>query len=158
MTRRHYGALYLVTPGQPDDPDRRHERVIETYEDARSHIDVARELWSLAGDDARAGAIAAVVDRAYERESRTLAAADVDELLALVDGLEDALARTITDKDLNIRDEHLVRVRQRARLIDVDEARGSLASYAVLEGVSRVSALRHILRTARERSMDVALD
>src|SRR5262249_31990019 len=93
MTRRHYGALYLVTPGQPD--------VLETYDDARSHIDVAKELWSLAEDDARAGAIANVVDRAYERESRTLVAADIDELLALLDGLEDALARTITDEHLN---------------------------------------------------------
>jgi hypothetical protein len=158
MTRRHYGALYLVTPGQPDDPDRWHERVTDTYDDARSHIDVARELWSLAEDDARAGAIAAVVNRGYERDNRTLTAADVDELLALLDGLEGALARTITDENLNLRDEHLARVRQRAQLIDVDEGRGSLASHAVLEGISRVSALRHILRTARERGLDVALD
>ena len=129
MTRRHYGALYLVAPGQPDDPDRWHERVTDTYD-----------------------------DRGYERDNRTLTAPDVDELLALLDGLEDALARTITDENLSLRDEHLARVRQRARLIDVDEVRGSLASYAVLEGNSRVSALRHILRTARERSAHVALD
>ncbi len=157
MSDRYYGSVYLVTPGEPD-PDRMHERVVDAYDHARSHIDVVKELWSIAGDDARASAIDAIVDHAYERDLPILLAAEVDELLTLIDGLEDALTRTVVDEDLYIRPEQMAYVRQHARLIDVGEERGPLTKYGVMEGLSRVRAIRNILREARSRGLDVALD
>ena len=158
MTRRYYGTLYLVTPGEQLDPERMYEDVVETYPDGTSHIDVARELWSLAGDGARAAAIHEVVLRGRGRDSKKLHADDLEQLLGLLAGLDDALTRTIADGNLEIRPERMAEVRRQARLIDVDEARGDLAKYAVMEGMTRVDTLRDLLSEALERGLDVALD
>ena len=154
----YYGTLYLVTPGGTSDPERMHEDVVETYQHGRSHIDVAKELWSLAGEDAPAKAIDAVVDHAYERAPHVLVAAEIDELLGLLSGIDDVLRRTVVDNDLKIRPERMPEIRRRARLIDAGEERGDLASGAVWEGLTRVWALRNILKEARDRGLDVALD
>lgn len=154
MTRDHYGTFYMVTPSSPRDSD----CVVETIEYGRSHLDVAKELWTMAGDVARVRAIDAIVYRAFEREDRAVVAADIDELLALLDGLDQRLGETILDERQQVRPERMAHVRRRAVLVNVSEARGPLAAFGVLEGMSRVSELRTMLRTARERGLDVALD
>lgn len=158
MNPQYYGPLYLVTRGGTSNPEARHEDVVETYRHGRSHIDVAKELWSLAGDAARAEAIAAIVDRAFDRDIPVLFAVDINEMLELLDGMEEALKRTIVDDKMVIRPERMSEVRQRAQLIDVDEERGKLAEVAVMEGVARVSQLEDIFKAARDRGLDVALD
>src|SRR6266571_9000664 len=108
--------LYLIMRNGPTDADIAHEGVVKTLRDGRTHIDVAKELWSLAGDDARASAIADVVSRAFRREDPVLFAEDIEQMLALLDGdrLEQALKRTITDDKMFIRPERMSEVRQRA--------------------------------------------
>lgn len=157
-TTRHYGTLYLVAPGHVLDSDRRQEDVVEAFQYARSHIDVAKELWSLAGEDSHVHAIDEIVDRAYERESRILSGQDIDELLAQFTGLDDALKRTVIDEEMRIRPERMAEVRKHAQLVDVDEARGDLAFRAIWEALTRVWALRNILTEARQRGLDVAVD
>lgn len=158
MSDRYYGALHYLDPRKSDDIERLHDRVVDTYDNARSHIDVAGELWQLTGDVARADAITALVRGALGRDIPTLLPEEVDQLLELMTGLEEALKRTILDENMNIRPERMPDVRQRAELIDVRENRGELAMYAVLEGLSRVQAARNILKEARERGLDVGID
>ena len=154
----YYGPLYLIKRGVTSNPEAKHEDVVETYEHGRSHLDVAKELWSMAGDEAKVDAISAVVRRAFGRDDPVLYSADIEELLGLLAELGDVLKRTIVDDDLNIRPERMAEIRMRAKLIDVGEERGKLASAAVWEGLTRVSALRNILKEARDRGLDVALD
>jgi len=152
--------LYLIMRNGPTDADIAHEGVVKTLRDGRTHIDVAKELWSLAGDDARASAIADVVSRAFRREDPVLFAEDIEQMLALLDGdrLEQALKRTITDDKMFIRPERMSEVRQRAHFINIHESRGDAAHYAVMEGLGRLSELESILKEARDRELDVALD
>src|SRR5689334_6800822 len=140
MSNRYYGSLYLLTQGG--------EQVVAAYDHARSDIDVAEELWSLAGDRARAAAIAAVVERTAQRDVRRFQPEEVDELLTLLAGLRPALRRTVVDDSMRIPPDRLAHVRQRSRLIDVDHSRGAFAIYGVLDAVSRVEALGNILRNA----------
>lgn len=152
--------LYLIVRGEPSGADTAHEGVVKTFHDGRTHIDVVKELWSLAGDDARADAIAGVISRAFTREDPVLFADDIEQLLGLLDAdrLEAALKRTIVDDEMFIRPERMSEVKQRAHFVDVSESRGDAASYAVMEGLGRLSELESILNEARDRGLDVALD
>lgn len=132
--------------------------------DAQRSLALAQELWWLAGNAQRAGAIAEVVERASvqvgpeRRLARVLDRYEIRTLLALIEDLDEALKQTIVDDELNIRPERMVEVRRRAELIDVGERRGELASAAVWEALARVWALRNLLEEARERGLDVAID
>jgi len=157
MSDDYYGALYLLAPGPPYERDHLHERVVEAHDHGFSHLDVARELWSLAGDDARADAIADIIDHAFDRDLPILLPEEVDALVALIDPLPDALTKTFVDEGLVILPERMAQVRAHAKLIDVRESRGPLARYGVAEALSRAFAARNILRDARTRGLDVAL-
>jgi hypothetical protein len=158
MSDEYYGALYLLAPGEPYDRENISERVVEAYDHGRSHLDVAQELWLLAGDGAKANAIADIIAAAFERDLPVLRPEEVDALVALIDPLPDALARTVADDDLFIRPERMAEVRQYPRFIDVREERGELRKYGLIEAVSRAFAARNILVEARERGLDVSLD
>jgi hypothetical protein len=157
MSDEYYGALYLVAPGEPHDREHLSERVVESYDHGWSDLDVARELWSLAGDDARANAIRDLIAAAFERDVAVWLPAGVDALVALIDRLPDALARTVTDDQLLVHPERMAHVRPHAQLIDVRDERGELARYGVAEAVTRAFAARNVLHEARERGLDVAV-
>jgi hypothetical protein len=83
---------------------------------------------------------------------------DISEILAALDGIEAPVRSALTGPDGLITPEALPGLRQRAKLLHLDESRGELASYAVLEALSSVGALRNILEDARGRGLNIAID
>jgi len=127
-------------PGGPYDPETITDRVVEAYDHGRSLLDVARELWSLTGDDARAKSITDLISAAYDRELPIWLPAAGDTMVALLDPLPDALAKTGVDDELFIGPERMAQVRADAHVIDVREERGDHSNYGVVEAVSRAFA------------------
>ncbi len=157
MSRRYWGTLYLVRPDWQGDPDDAAESVVETHRNGPSDMHVAIELWRLAGAEERARRINDLLERVNERDTPVLNATEIDELLVDLEGLEPALKNAVVGADWRIPADRLPELRQRAKLIDLDESRGELADAGVVEGMSRVSALSNILRDARARGLHVVL-
>jgi hypothetical protein len=72
--------------------------VIDSYEKAHDFIEIAMELWRLAGREDRASAIEDVMASSVDYEPRRLERAQIEELRDLLDGLEQALVGTLTDE------------------------------------------------------------
>jgi hypothetical protein len=158
MDKRHGGTWYLVPPGwqrQPDDVV--DDGIEESYEDGRSDLYVAMELWGLAGDAERVKQIDAVLDRAYERPEHILNAADIDELLALLDGLEGRLVGTIVDQQHKTRADQLHELRRRTTMFDLDERPGFDVENSIGEGIGRAQSARENLQHARELGLEILL-
>jgi hypothetical protein len=159
MDKRHWGTWYLVPPGwqrQPDDVV--DDGIEESYEDGRSDLHAAMELWDLAGDPERVKQIDAVIDRAYQRPEHILNAADIDELIELIEGLEDRLVGTIVDQQHRIRRDQLPELRRRTTMFDLDEIPGYVVENAIGEGIGRAQSVRDNLRHARELGLEILLD
>jgi hypothetical protein len=158
MRSSYYGSLYLVTPVREDDSGERHNSVVEVYQSARSHIDVAIELWRLCGREDRARETELLLERAYEDEHPLLDTGKVAQLLSHLEGLDSELKRTLVDAEWRVSPELLPELRKRSRMLDLGEERGELARSAVWEGMSRVVALQSILNEAQRRDLFVALE
>jgi hypothetical protein len=122
--------------------------VIDSYDKAQGFIEVAMELWRLAGRDDRASAIEAVIASSVRYEPNRLERAQIEELRRLLDGLEEALVGTVTDEQHMLSPETVEQLRGRTETLDVAEARGDLARHAVDEALLYVHHLRTIADTA----------
>jgi len=131
--------------------------VIESYA-VLDHFDIAAELWRLAGSPERARAIEEAVARAYRYDVPLLTTPDIVMLLELLAGLRAALVGTITDDQNKIPMAQLPELRTRARLLDLAEARGQDAVFAVQEAMVDVENLGGALRSALEQHAHVVLD
>jgi hypothetical protein len=158
VSRRYWGTIYLIRPDWHGDPEDVADSVVESHRDGPSHIHVAIELWRLAGDEDRARKVEDLLERVNERDNPVLGTAEIEELLQLLAGLETALDRSVVGPDWRVPAERLPELRGRSKLLDLDESRGSLASAGVVEGMSRVDALRNILTDAYDRGLHVSLD
>jgi hypothetical protein len=148
-----------VPPGwqrQPDDVVE--DGIEESYEDGRSDLRAAMELWDLAGDARRGKQIEEVLNRAWRRPEPILNATDIDELIALLDGLEDRLVGTIVDKRFKTRDDQLPELRRRTTMFDLDERPGFDVENSIGEGIGRAQSVRENLRHARELGLEILLD
>ncbi|MCG8422161.1 MAG: hypothetical protein MJE77_29920 [Proteobacteria bacterium] len=149
-----WGTIYLMRPdwdGSDEDIDR---AVVEAYEPVKSALDVAMDLWRLAGDHERAAAIEALLEQVYDRDNVTMTKAETEELLRLLDGFEDALFGNVVDKEhWIILPELLPELRACTTYLDLDENNGELG----LE-ISGVLWLQKILREALDRKLLVSLD
>ena len=132
--------------------------MVASYDDGPGYISTAVELWQLAGNEARASEIVTLLDRANERDYAALTSSEAAQLLHLLDDLEIGLKASVVDQDWNVPTARLPELRQRTKMLDLDEERGELARAGVLEGMSSVIALRNILSEAVDRGLDVALD
>jgi hypothetical protein len=148
------GTLYLVRPGYNGENG---EDVIDAFDHARGNFEAAMELARLAGLDDRAAQIKQVLLRAYSRQPRVLNRQDIDELLALLDGLEDKLVGPVVDKNWLVRPEQLPELRKRTTTLELEESRGDTAIHGVSEGMARIAALRFILQKAKDANLDVAV-
>jgi hypothetical protein len=158
MDKRHWGTWWLVPPGwqrQPDDVV--DDGIVESFEYAQSYLQAAIELWDLAGDVGRGKQIVEVLNRAYRRPEHILNATDIDELLALLDGLEDRLIGTVVDERRKIRRDQLPELRRRTTMFDLDEIPGYVVENALLEGIGRAEAVRDNLQHAREAGLEILL-
>jgi hypothetical protein len=158
MSKHHWGTWYLVPPGwerQPDDAV--DDGIVERYEDGRSDLRVAMELWELAGDAGRVKQIEAVLDRAYQRPEHILQAADIDELIALLDGLDERLLSTVVDEQRKTRADQLPELRGRTTMFDLDERPGFDVENSISEGMGRAASVRENLQHAREAGLEILL-
>ena len=155
---RAWGTIYLVRPEWDGDDEDMDDAVVEEYEPAKSFLEVAPELWRRAGNHERAATIEALVDRVYERQRRWMTASEIEELLQLLEGVEDALVGTVVDEHWMLRPEQVPELRKRTKYLHLDENRGDLAVSGVAAGISDVYSLRAILREALVRGLLISLD
>lgn len=147
--------LYLarVSDTDPADVD-----VLSTYEIAYGFIGVAKELWQLAGREDRANKITEVIHSAYELEPPQLQSTQQRTLRSLLEGLENALVGTVTDEQHMLSREQIAPLRERAKVIDLDESWGVDACYAIQSALVYVDHLRNILDEALAQDAVILFD
>ncbi|MCG8421408.1 MAG: hypothetical protein MJE77_26110 [Proteobacteria bacterium] len=153
-----WGTICLVRPDWDGEDENMDQAVVEAYEPAKSFLEVAPELWRLAGDDERADRIEALVDQVYERDRRWMTAEEIEQLIRWLDGIEAALVGKVVDEQWMVRPDQLPALRAHTKTLDLDERRGELACHAVGEGIGDVCSLRSILREAVDRGLLISLD
>jgi hypothetical protein len=153
----YWGTGYLVDDGW-DPSDESGDHVVDRIEGIRSAVEVARELWDLAGDKARGDRINDVMTRAFERDPFVLEAGDIDELLALTDGLVERLVGPVVDEHWNVRPDQLPELRRRTRMLELDDGPPNVPEAGVAAGMSRVVGLRNVLTTARDEKLRILFD
>jgi hypothetical protein len=157
MSKREYGMLHLAIPYWKGDTDHFDQAVVRSYRYGRSHLDVAIELWELAGHGDRAVALRELKEVAFGREVPLLHTDEVATMLGLLDGLDDALKK-ITGPQMLVPLEQLPALRARVKLVDLDADRGDLAVDGVSEAAARVWELRRILKEALAGPFDLVFD
>lgn len=123
--------------------------VIDSYDKAYNFVEIAMELWRLAGRDDRASAIDDVIASAVDYKPRRLERAQIEELRHLLDGLEQALVGTLTDEEHLLSEAKVEELRGHTETLDFAEWRGKEgARYAVQEALIYVDHLRSIANEA----------
>jgi hypothetical protein len=151
-------------PGRPFDLDEDGnpvtEEVVDTFEEGWPALEVASQLWGLL-DDPRQKATKALGERldvAAQREERPIRfkAADLDEAIGLLSGLEDALVGKVIDQDWTFAIDRLEEIRRRAPSLDLSPSRpdGDII-HAVGEGLWLTIALSNFLKQARANGSEV---
>jgi len=139
--------------------DDAHEvEVISSYDNAYGFIEVAVDLWRLAGRADRAQAIDDVITGAYVHDPPRLDATALSELRRLLEGLEGSLVGTVTDENHLLSMPMVSSLRGRTACLDLDEARGELAREAVIEALVYVSHLRTIIDEALQCNANILFD
>ncbi|MEZ4398529.1 MAG: hypothetical protein R3B06_00815 [Kofleriaceae bacterium] len=118
---------------------------------------MAEELWRLSGHRDRAERISAVLDRVHGRDERVMVTADIDDLIADLEGLEEAATSALCGPDGLLDDEAIASLRMTSEYLYLDEGGPQVPEYAVMEALPKVWALRELLREARTRGLWIAL-
>lgn len=157
--------FYMTTPrgandadDGPDDDDEDDGQprgvVVKTFDDAWRHLVVAVELWRLIGP-ARAAALEALLTRLSRGNTDRglfLGAAELDEILVLLDGLDTALIGPVVDAHWRVPAERIDELRRAAPHLDLRPDRPLVdAIHAVGEGMANVGSVRGFLAEARAR-------
>jgi hypothetical protein len=151
-------SICLTRPEWRGDPENAHEAVVEVLLHGPRYIQVALELWALAGHDDRVKEIEALLEIAHERDLPMLHTEEVEKLNVLLDGLDQALkGRLHLDEAWQIPSERMDEVRSRTQLLHLDDVGGRIGSDGVMEGISEVYELRGFLEQASRRSLNLAL-
>jgi len=152
-------TVYLVDPTWEGDREDRDQSVVEEYPDTRDKFDVVEELWRLAGDDERANQIDAILNVVCERPDPVLNTDEITRILALTDGLEEALrAARVVDEHDRVPAEKLPELRARTRWVNLSDSGGRDPKYGVMVAVGGVWRLRYVLKEALDKGLHVALD
>jgi hypothetical protein len=158
MNPMYKGSIYLIDPTWQGDADNQHEAVVEPLKWGRGYIKMAIELWQLAGNKERSARLEELSLVAFERENRSLDAAELDEMISLLGGLEEALLRNVVDSNWQVPGARLAELRGRCDVVDLSDDNGHIASNGVSEGMSSVCTLRAFLEGGRDRRLHLALD
>jgi hypothetical protein len=151
-------SIYLIRPDWHGDPDDAHEAVVDSLAKGPTYIDVAIELWRLAGNEERAAKVYTLSTRAFGRVNKALHTEEIREFYDLLDGLDDALKEALLDDKWQIPPERMEEVRRRTQFLDLDDLQGHRGSEGATEGLSQVHGLRDFLKEALDRGLYVALD
>jgi len=155
MSRR---PLHLAHVSDTDPPE---VEVIDSYDKAYGFVEVAMELWRLAGRNDRATAIHDVIVSRVDYEPSRLERAQIHELRDLLDGLEQALVGTLTDEEHLLSAAKVEELRGHAKTLDLSDTFGSLARdprYAVQEALVYVDHLRTIADEALAAGASILFD
>lgn len=151
-------------PGRPFDLDEDGnpvtEEVVKTFEEGWNALTVASQLWGLVDDPRREaiGALRRRLDTAARLEERPirLKAADLDETIALLTGLPEALIGKVIERDWTFPLDRIEEIRRRAPRLDLRPSRpdGDIV-HAIAEGISLVISFANFLKRARAHGHEV---
>jgi len=148
-------SLHLGHVSDTDPPD---VDVIESYPKAYGFLQVAMELWTLAGRADRASAIQDVITSRVDYKPRRLERPQIEVLRHLLDGLEEALVGSLTDEQHMLSAAKVEELRGHTETLDVDESRGDLTRHAVDEALIYVHHLRTIADEALAAGASILFD
>lgn len=131
--------------------------ILESYR-VYDHFALAAELWRLAARPERASAIEELVLRAYDYDVPLLTTPDIEKMLGLFAGLDDAIYGAIANERHEIPLDQLPALRMRTKLLDISESRGNDAVFAVQEALVHVHNLQSALRSALEQDAHIVFD
>jgi septum formation inhibitor-activating ATPase MinD len=138
-------SLHLGIVSNTDPPE---VEVLDSYSKAYGFVEVAMELWRLAGRDDRAEAIDDVIASSVRFEPQRLKRAQIQALRDLLDGLEQALIGTVTDDEHFLSAAKVEELRGHSQTLDFNESWGREARRAVREALVYVEHLRTITNRA----------
>jgi hypothetical protein len=158
VSARYWGTLYLIDPNWHGDPDNNDESVLGECRHGNSHIYVAIELWRLAGNEERADSLSKLYLSGFGRENRQLSSSEIQEMLHLLDGLDEALLASVVNENWEVPKERLAELRPRCDFVDLSEGGANVATDGVREAMSRVVTLREFLQEGLDRGLYLAVD
>lgn len=147
-------SIHVVRPPAVDGLDL---DILESHR-VYDHFALAAELWRLAARPERASAIEELVMRAYDHDVPLVTSPDIEKMLRLLAGLDDAVYSTITNESHEIPLDQLPALRKRTKLLDISESRGNDAVFAVQEALVHVHNLQSALRSALEQDAHIVFD
>ena len=147
--------LHIARLSEDDPPT---IEVLDSNEIARGFLDVAIELWRLAGHEERASEIENLIISANATDPRRWARAQITRLRELLDGIEQALVGTLTDEQHLLSREKIDELRGRVEAIELGEFPGSNATYAVQEALVYIDRLRDIADDALANDACILFD
>jgi hypothetical protein len=158
MSERYWGTLYLIDPNWHGNPGDNDVSVLDECRHGNSHIHVAIELWRLAGNEERASSLDKLSLSAFGRENRALSGTEIQEMLNLLEGLEQALLASVVNEYWEVPKERLAELRPRCDLVNLSDGGSQVATDGVREAMSRVVTLRTFLKEGLDRGLLLALD
>jgi hypothetical protein len=145
-----------VARASDDDPSQ--FDTLASYDIAYGFIEVATELWRLAGNPDRANAIEGVITSAYGFEPARLERDQIAALRDLLEGLEQALVGTLTDEHHMLSAAKVEELRGHVKTLDFDWNQRVDGRSAVQEALIYVDHLRNILDEALAASACILFD
>ena len=132
--------------------------VLRTNPIAYGFLEVASELWRLAGDAARAKQIDDVVVSAYELEPPRLDEARIETLKSLLENLDAAVIGPLTDDQRLLSPAKVEELRGNVKTLEVAGEYGSDPQFAVQSALGLVGNLRAILDEAQTEHASILFD
>lgn len=153
-----WGVARLVPPGWDPDADDALDAIEYKSDYARSHLEVAAELWNLV-DENRARRLEAVILRAFGRDPHVLHLDEVAELGHMLDGLEAQLreAGWINARE-DVPADRLAELTRRTRLLPLGGDADAVPRAAISSGISRVDAVRDLVARALAGKLEIMFD
>lgn len=151
-----WGVARLVPPGWDPDADDAFDSIEYQSEYARSHLEVAAELWSLV-DKERAERLDALVSRAFGRDPHVLHVDEVAELDRALEGLEMQLRNAgWIDAREDVPADRLPELARRTTRLDLSG--DAVPRAAISSGLSRVVAVRELAARALAGGLEILFD
>lgn len=133
--------LYIARVSDDDPPT---IEVLDSNEIARGFLEVAIELWRLAGHEDRASAIEELIYSAHDAEPPRWDRAQITRLRELLDGIDQAVIGPITDEEHMLSREKIDELRGRVEAIDIDSYERADPRYAIQSALVYIDRLRDI--------------
>lgn len=147
--------LYIAHVSNDDPPT---IEVLGSNEIARGFLEVAVELWQLAGREDRARAIEKLITSAYRTDPPRWARAQITQFRELLDGIEQALRGTVTDEQHLLSREKIDELRGRVEAVDIDDYPFADPTYAIQSALVYIDRLRDIADDALANDACILFD